>query len=196
MGLWLGNNFMEDRDPETIVIEIKTDWINKVKDLIGRDDTEIYLTSLYSHELFDQEIRGNDQGLYEQELENKIGTVKFNKLKEFMEENYPLVWRGHDTFIGDTNTDFNAFMLDKGYENVWLPLEEKFDGNIKDLIPGNWFMDGDATIVGHNSYQLNDDSDWDEDWYVPKGLYEIKYLKDLDIVITDQQAINYQLLKL
>ena len=194
MGTWLGSSNMDDRDPETVVIEIKTTWYGDVIRLIGEENAEFYLNTLYSHELLDQEVKGNDQGIYEELLEKKIGTITFDKLKEFMEENYPLVWRGHDTFIGDPNPDFNRFMREYANNKVWLPLKEKFDGQIKDLKPGNWFIDGDGTLVSHDEYSF-EDTEWDN-WYVPKGLYEIKYLKDLDIVITDPQAINYQLLKL
>ena len=191
---WFGSSNMDDRDPETVVIEIKTTWYNDVINLIGENSAEFYLNTLYSHELLDQEVKGNDQGIYEELLEKKIGTITFDKLKEFMEENYPLVWRGHDTFIGDPNADFNRFMRKYANNKVWLPLKEKFDGKIKDLEPGNWFIDSDGTMVHHDEYSF-EDTEWDN-WYVPKGLYEIKYLKDLDIVITDPQAINYQLLKL
>jgi len=49
--------------------------------------------------------------------------------------------------------------------------------------------------VSHDEYSF-DGSKWDN-WYVPKGLYEIKYLKDLDLtLIIDPRAINYLLLKL
>jgi hypothetical protein len=196
--VWFGSSNMDDRDPETVVIEIKTNWYNDVINLLGEGKAEFFLNSLYAgNEVFGQEVKGNDQGIYEQLLENNIGTVEFDKLKEFMEENYPLVWRGHDTFIGDPNPDFNRFMRKYANNKVWLPLKEKFDGQIKDLKPGNWFIDGDGTIVSHDEYSFNPEegSEWDN-WYVPKGLYEIKYLKDLDIVITDPQAINYLILKL
>ena len=131
MGFWMGHDSMEGSDPETVVIEIKTGWISEVISLIGLDDTDTYLTSLYSHEPFGREIKGNDQGMYEDELRNLIPN-NFDKLKEFMEENYPLVWRGHDTFIGDSNEDFNRFMLINGSDNVWLPLNKKFNGNLGD----------------------------------------------------------------
>jgi len=196
MESWFGSSNMDDRDPETVVIEIKTNWYSDVINLIGEEDAEFYLNTLYAgNDVFDQEVKGNDQGIYELLLESKIGTTTFDKLKEFMEENYPLVWRGHDTFIGDPNADFNRFMRKYANNKVWLPLKEKFDGQIKDLEPGNWFIDSDGTMVHHDEYSFDDSDEWDN-WYVPKGLYEIKYLKDLDIVITDPQAINYQLLKL
>ena len=196
MGTWLGSSNVDDRDPETVVIEIKTNWYSDVINLIGEKDAEFYLTTLYAgNEVLGQEVKGNDQGIYEQLLEQKLGTTTFDKLKEFMEENYPLVWRGHDTFIGDPNTDFNRFMRKYANNIVWLPLKEKFDGQIKDLKPGNWFIDGDGTLVSHDEYSF-DGSKWDN-WYVPKGLYEIKYLKDLDLtLIIDPRAINYLLLKL
>jgi len=196
MESWFGSSNMDDRDPETVVIEIKTNWYSDVINLIGEKDAEFYLTTLYAgNEVLGQEVKGNDQGIYEQLLEQKLGTTTFDKLKEFMEENYPLVWRGHDTFIGDPNADFNRFMRKYANNKVWLPLKEKFDGQIKDLKPGNWFIDGDGTLVSHDEYSF-DGSKWDN-WYVPKGLYEIKYLKDLDLtLIIDPRAINYLLLKL
>jgi len=198
MESWFGSSNMDDRDPETVVIEIKTNWYSDVINLIGEEDAEFYLNTLYAgNDVFDQEVKGNDQGIYELLLESKIGTTTFDKLKEFMEENYPLVWRGHDTFIGDPNANFNRFMRENRFIKVWLPLKEKFDGQIKDLKPGNWFIDGDGTLVSHDEYSFDEDEwvEWDN-WYVPKGLYEIKYLKDLGILITDPQAINYLLLKL
>jgi len=196
MESWFRSSNIYDRDPETVVIEIKTNWYSDVINLIGEKDAEFYLTTLYAgNEVLGQEVKGNDQGIYEQLLEQKLGTTTFDKLKEFMEENYPLVWRGHDTFIGDPNTDFNRFMRKYANNIVWLPLKEKFDGQIKDLKPGNWFIDGDGTLVSHDEYSF-DGSKWDN-WYVPKGLYEIKYLKDLDLtLIIDPRAINYLLLKL
>jgi len=185
---------MSERDPETVVIELQTESIPQVMDLIGVDDTESYMITLYSHSLFEREPKGNDQGLYEEELE-KLIPKKFDKLKKFMEEYYPLVWRGHDTFIGDGNNEFNEWLI-KNPNNPILPLEEKFDGQISSLQPGNWFIDGDGTMVGHSEYQLNENFGWDTNWYVPKGLYEIKYVKDLDMGYTNPQAINYQRLKL
>ena len=193
MGFWMGDDSMEGSDPETVVIEIKTGWISEVISLIGRDDANTYLTSLYSHEPFGEEINGNDQGLYEDEL-RKLIPFNFNKLKKFMELNYPLIWRGHDTFIGDHNEELNDYLINYSADNVWLPLNKKFNGNLGDLLPGLHFIDGDGTMVSHDNYDLSDTCDWNHEWYIPKGLYEIKYLEDLLIIA--QQAINYQLLKL
>lgn len=190
----MGKSPMRNSDPETVVIEIKTGWISEVISLIGWKDTETYLTTLYSHEPFEREIKGNDQGLYEDELRELI-PLNFDKLKIFMELNYPLIWRGHDTFIGDHNEEFNDYLMRFNANNVWLPLNKKFNGNLKDLVPGLWFIDKDGTSVSHGHYDLNDTCSWDPNWYIPKGLYEIKYLKDLKN-ITNPEAINYLRLKL
>jgi len=126
MGQWLGDTPISERDPETVVIELQTKWIPEVISLIGRQDTETYLTTLYSHELFEREVEAGDQGKYEQELQNII-PFQFDKLKRFMELNYPWIWRGHDTLIGDPNDEFNEWIF-KNFDNPILPLEEKFDG--------------------------------------------------------------------
>lgn len=194
MDRWLGDIPMSKRDPVAVVIELQTEWIPQVIDLIGADDTETYLTTLYSHDKFDKEIEGNDQDLYEEEL-SKIIPFHFDKLKKFMELNYPLVWRGHDTLIGDTNGEFNEWII-KNPDNPILPLEEKFDGGKSSLQPGNWFIDRDGTMIGHDEYQIDENCGWDTSWYVPKGLYKIKYLQDLEIAYTIRQSINYQKLKL
>lgn len=112
-----------------------------------------------------------------------------------MELNYPWIWRGHDTLIGDPNDEFNEWIF-KNFDNPILPLEEKFDGQIKSLGPEKWFIDGDGTMRGHDNYAIDENCGWDTNWYVPKGLFEIKYLKDMGIKITNPQAINYQRLKL
>lgn len=193
MGRWLGDKPISERDPVAVVIELQTEWIPQVIDLIGYRDTETYLTTLYSHDAFEREVDPNDQSLYEDELRNII-PFNFDKLKKFMELNYPWIWRGHDTLIGDPNDEFNEWIF-KNFDNPILPLKEKFDGGLSSLQPGNWFTDRDGTMIGHNEYQIDENCGWDTTWYVPKGLYKFKYLQDIDMN-TNQQAINYQKLKL
>ena len=196
MGKWLGATPVSGRLRETVVIEIKSDWIDDVINLIGEENTELYLNSLYAgNEIFENEVVGSDQGLYEQFLEREINNpVAFEKLKNFMEKNHPLIWRGHDTFIGNPNTEFNEFMFKYSETNIWLPLTKKFDGRKKDLVAGKFFIDKDGTISGHSNYDFGvfEHGEW-ENWYVPKGLYEIMYLWELPIV---PQAINFRELKL